>query len=548
VVLSLGILLLACQPSGSSPNGSSATASGSGDTPGSETAESAPDTASAATSTYVAEGLFDPDAAAHDLQVEARLDGEAVTVTLGWTGSWRNAQNWDAAWVFLKARRGDGPWQPLRLTPGRSSVQAVDAGPPPTVDVPDDGMGAFLYRSAAGSTGRNDWAVQLIPQSLPGGGGPLDVQAFGLEMVYVPAGPFYVGDGTSRSHFLTKQAQTPRERASAHVTDEGVVLTVSRDRAFNLSKYSDSTLSETGVYVDGDDGINPEGARPEPSNAAFPTGYDAFYSMKYELTQGEYARFLNTLRPEQRSGRILSKEFRNALRERDNDPAYYGDQGGSIQQMDDGSFQAEHPHRACNFLKWRDVIAYLDWARLRPMTELEFEKAARGPRPPVPGEFAWGTTGIKTATWVDDDTTAEARYADGNAVASLLYYLGREDRRGPVRAGIFGENTDASRDSTGASYYGLMEMSGNVAESVVTLSKMGGRQFEGSHGDGILTPETGRATNDDWPALQRNGGMMRGGGWALPVKLLHVSDRLFNPVEFDTRGYADGMRGARTAP
>ena len=33
--------------------------------------------------------------------------------------------------------------------------------------------------------------------------------------------------------------------------------------------------------------------------------------------------------------------------------------------------------RACNFLNWNDLAAYLQWAALRPMTELEFEKICR---------------------------------------------------------------------------------------------------------------------------------------------------------------------------
>ena len=45
----------------------------------------------------------------------------------------------------------------------------------------------------------------------------------------------------------------------------------------------------------------------------------------------------------------------------------------------------------CNFLSWMDLAAYLDWAALRPMTELEFEKICRGPNPPIAGEYVWGT-------------------------------------------------------------------------------------------------------------------------------------------------------------
>jgi formylglycine-generating enzyme required for sulfatase activity len=478
----------------------------------------------------VAPGLVDTSAVEHDLQVEARLDGEAVTVTLGWTGSWRNAQNWDAAWVFLKARRGDGPWQPLRLTPGRSSVQAVDAGPPPTVDVPDDGMGAFLYRSAAGSTGRNDWAVQLIPQSLPGGGGPLDVQAFGLEMVYVPAGSFYVGDGASDFRFRGKDAPGP-----FHVAAEGNVVTIA---SVSGEREADSLLRTSGLYVDGDDGINPEGARPEPLNAAFPTGYGAFYVMKYELTQGEYARFLNTLLPEQAQSRDLSRAER------------YDRYRGSLARSGD-AFQAAHPERACNFIGETDLRAFADWAGLRPMTELEFEKAARGDRPPVPGEFAWGTTSIQKATRIvnPDGTTAESEDGDelvasGNASFETIGYVSGDGGPGPLRVGIFAASSDGGREASGASYYGLRAMSGHLKEPVVSLSQEAGPYFRGTHGDGRLT-DAGMSNVDGWPPERILGS--RGGNFGFAAKYLRVSDRTAAGAPAD-RLFSRGMRVARTAP
>ena len=30
------------------------------------------------------------------------------------------------------------------------------------------------------------------------------------------------------------------------------------------------------------------------------------------------------------------------------------------------------------YISWPDLLAYADWAALRPITELEYEKAARG--------------------------------------------------------------------------------------------------------------------------------------------------------------------------
>ena len=46
------------------------------------------------------------------------------------------------------------------------------------------------------------------------------------------------------------------------------------------------------------------------------------------------------------------------------------------------------------YMCWADCATYADWAGLRPMTELEFEKACRGPLKPVPDEYAWGTAAV----------------------------------------------------------------------------------------------------------------------------------------------------------
>lgn len=55
-----------------------------------------------------------------------------------------------------------------------------------------------------------------------------------------------------------------------------------------------------------------------------------------------------------------------------------------VNEPDDGAWVS------ANDLSWMDGAVLADWAALRPFTELEFEKAARGPVVPVADEFAWG--------------------------------------------------------------------------------------------------------------------------------------------------------------
>ena len=54
-----------------------------------------------------------------------------------------------------------------------------------------------------------------------------------------------------------------------------------------------------------------------------------------------------------------------------------------------------------NYMTWTDLLAYLDWSCLRPMTEFEYEKICRGPVYPVANEYAWGN---QTYTLADANT------------------------------------------------------------------------------------------------------------------------------------------------
>jgi hypothetical protein len=118
---------------------------------------------------------------------------------------------------------------------------------------------------------------------------------------------------------------------------------------------------------------------------------------------------------------------------------------------------------------------------------------------------------------------AEYEYTTGHQTA----------HNAPLRAGIFA--TDSSdRVNSGASYYGIMELSGSMTERIVTLGNAYGRKFKGTHGNGYLN-SLGNADNTDWPGIvtgeendgvkSKEGSGMKSGDWNDAISWLHVSYR-----------------------
>jgi formylglycine-generating enzyme required for sulfatase activity len=277
--------------------------------------------------------------------------------------------------------------------------------------------------------------------------------------------------------------------------------------------------------------------------AKFPKGFASFYMMKHEITQGQYADFLNLLTSAAAQQRTMTGANDYA--------AFRGTITGSHPV-----FSATAPDRACNFLSWTDGAAYADWAGLRPMTELEFEKAARGDRAAVTGEYVWGNTVITRQTGHNGSDgsgseTATPSGANANFDAGI---------NGPARAGIFAAASGADRAQAGASFYGVMELSGNVFERIVTVANDAGRRFTGTHGDGELSSAQGfegNATNKDWPGINAEstrgvtgakGSGLRGGAWKDAASLLRLADRTNAATTDDQRANHYGFRCVRTAP
>lgn len=339
-----------------------------------------------------------------------------------------------------------------------------------------------------------------------------EIRVFAIEMVYVAEGGFYLGSGGTEAGSFTAGSYTSGATTPFQVTSESAITIANTSgNLWGTSTSGNGSIGGTGTVT-----------------AAFPKGYAAFYCMKYEITQEQYARFLNKLTTTQ-------------------DATRYPNQNGNYRHAISGSAGARtssNPNVACNYLDWADVAAYLDWAALRPMTELEYEKACRGTLTAVANEYAWGSTSITVARGISNSglTNETASNGDANCV-----YNNESGVQGPMRAGCLGQGVN-TREGVGAGYYGIMELSGNLWERTITIGSNDGRAFTGANGDGVLDA-TGNANTTNWPSnTTASGAGFRGGNWRESANLTRVSDRYHANTIYHLPLAWYGGRGVRVAP
>ena len=483
-----------------------------------------------------------------------------------WNNSWyisgapSSTANWDAVWVFAKFRKYSGgawsTWSHCTLNNSgnvtATGSQMTFGGVPygeTTGGIPNSTItaykGVFIYASGA-ETGSVSYTGNQIQWAYctdgVGNSDKVEIRVFGIEMVYIPGYDsslsesgfnFYVGDtgttGLSDPFYAGNSSTTPFQ-----VTGEGAI-TVGTS-AGNIYYQNASTYS---------------GDQSGPIPAAFPKGYNAYYIMKYDITQREYVEFLNTLTPTQQGNRWVTGNF-NSYR-------YY------IKEASNGLFGVDASNTAgsdgtanyalmnsssdggwvgCNYLSWMDGAAYAAWAGLRPPTEFELEKASRGPNTAVNGEYAWGNATITQTSAVTNGGQASEVPSAGNCNYS--------NGLGPVRAGSYA-TAASTRQVAGAGYYGAMELSGNLWKRDVTVGNSTGRAFIGTHGTGILDG-AGNATNTDWPGYSGSdvngatGAGFLGGTWSNGSSNSAVADRYLAASTDSGRNYVIGFRAARTSP
>jgi len=454
-----------------------------------------------------------------------------VEFDLTWENSWQTSslpKNWDAAWVFVKFRVGTGEWQHAWLN-GDGHIAGTSATIEPGLlyfgsgfnATTNPAMGVFIYRSANGTgnfsvTGaklRWNYGNNNVADDVD-----VEVKVFAIEMVYIPHGAFYIGSGGSEDDAFYRYPAT--NSAFNVLGEDDINVGTSSDYLYYSSDYSGG--DQTG-----------------PIPAVFPKGARGFYCMKYEISQQEYVDFLNTLTSTQAANRYSGS----------NTGYRYGITATG------GVFSTTNPYVACNFLSWMDGVAYSDWAGLRPITELEYENACRGTSAAVANEYAWGAASVAGSPYSLNNNGQNTEAVAGNysiTDGNASYNTTDGSTDGPLRVGIFAANTGSTGMVTaGASFWGIMELNGNLSEHVVTVGNASGRTYTGMHGNGILSAN-GYANVTAWPGLDgdevtgADGSGFRGGDWNSNSSKLRVSDR--NSAAFTSTERANnfGFRAVRS--
>lgn len=469
-----------------------------------------------------------------------------VQFTVSWENSWRVSAgpgNWDAAWVFIKFRKGsNNAWSHCSLlNTGQvvpaGSVISVQAWNPflPFGSGGNVGVGAFIHRNANGSGSFTVADAQLrwsYGQDGLNDVDQVDIQVFAIEMVYVPQAAFAAGDGAGGASQFT-------------------LTTINTATATTAPAGSGGLGGQAGGYPTG---------QTAPANAAWPNGFGAFYCMKYEVSQQGYVDFLNTLTRQQQSFRVgsniasgvalVTNRFvmtnntvvvsRNGIAcNPDVNPTapirFYCD----LNNNQVGGEPADGKELGCSAMSVFDLAAYLGWAGLRPLSELEFEKCGRGNQLPVANEYPWGSK-FYSAAKVILDVGLPTERCNPDANVNLGSF-----QSGPVRNGAFA-SAGTSREQAGAGYYGAMELGGNLWERCISMASASGRNFAGTHGNGKLDTNGGTLSFADWP-VTADGYYLRGSSYAFTLSELELSNRATGPAN-TLRVGSFGGRGGRSAP
>jgi hypothetical protein len=276
-----------------------------------------------------------------------------VQFDLSWGKTWWDEINWDAVWVFIKYKTASGEWKHAKINPtGYDHGQ----GSPNIIQPTADKMGAFIRLGLKGQGNFNAEGMQLQwnygldgLNSVNG----LEVKVFAIEMVYQPQGDFSVSRDFSSIGDFTGLGDWSDYDLRLSASGNNIVVVNTR-----LSPVVSNP--EISLRIKGDAGLdrNKDGI---VENTIYPTGYFPFYLFKYEMSEQQYADFLNCLTTAQISTIDIA--------------------GTSI-SLNQGQYYAAFPNRACAGSNANRLLAYADWSGLRPMSFLELHKSFNGANPP----------------------------------------------------------------------------------------------------------------------------------------------------------------------
>lgn len=389
--------------------------------------------------------------------VEVKFD---VTWEHPFSGTDANAAAfYDRAWIFVKYWVTGTDSE----TTGWHHATLVSGG---TITPASDGKGAFV------SIGANQVVKWSLGTDGVSGASTVKVKVCAMEVVYIPQGQ-YIYDaadaGTSSFNNYGAGAQTSVS-ATSHV--------------------------------------------PTGATTGWPNGYGAFYIAKYEVSQGQYADFLNML-PAGTAAGLFSATSLNGYT-----ITYTGSNAYGLR------YAAGSPDRGNNYMSWDDCQAYAAWCAMRPMTEMEFEKAARGAGATA-YTYPWGNTAPSATTYTVEGGVHTQYYANYNNQAGAK----------PLAVGLYlSGDVVRTNEQTGASPYGVTDLGGNLWEHLINCAW-------------TTTPANGSGTTSvpgSWPTAASGKGI-RGGSWNISSANLRVSDRYFAGYASTSRVNSCGFRCARTA-
>jgi formylglycine-generating enzyme required for sulfatase activity len=435
-------------------------------------------------------------------------DFTLINYNITWENSWRtntNENNYDGCWIFAKFRKvNSSNWQHATInyvSPGTAVACGHTQPGGSTILTPADGKGVWMYRSAVGA-GTANWANARLRWNY-GVDGVLDndsveIRLFAVEMVYCPQAAFNLGSGGNETyHFRDGVNDT--------------YFPITSENSIACGANAGNLWTEGGQYWF-------TGTLP----AAYPKGYKAVWCMKYEISQQQYVDFLNSID----YNKYVNKNTYNSYQLTGTHP----------------NLVATNPERAIGYISCNDLLSILDWSALRPLSEFEYEKICRGGNQvPIANEYAWGNTTLIDLFTPTNQGTSTETWAIGNCnYGTGASYV-------PIRCGALATNS-TGRTASGATYYGVMEMSGNQWEWAVSGADATGRAFDGTHGDGNLALD-GEHNKANWPTTAGAGWSIRGGGFnnAGYPYFFSISDRYYGSyINVGKTSHNYGGRGCRT--